>query len=47
MVIAASSAVLLRIYVTTDEGGFYPRVRSIEVFGSDMITGRPVSERLT
>jgi hypothetical protein len=47
MVISTVSAVLLRIYVTTDEGGFYPRVRSIEVFGTNMITGRPVSERLT
>ena len=47
MVIAKRSALLNRIFVATDESGLLPRVRSVDVYGTDMLTGRPLSERLT
>lgn len=46
VLIGGRSAVLSRIYVTTDERGLIPSVRSVDLFGLDMVTGLPSSERL-
>ncbi|HVH46542.1 MAG TPA: DUF4833 domain-containing protein, partial [Labilithrix sp.] len=46
VLIGGRSAVLKRIYVTTDESGLIPIVRSVDLFGDDMVTGRPSTERI-
>lgn len=46
ILIKGRSAVLGRIYVFADESAFIPRVRWIDLFGVDMVTGAAVSERL-
>lgn len=45
-VIDGAEAVLQRVYVTTDEDGAVPAVRSIELFGVDVATGAPRVEKL-
>ena len=46
IVIAGRSAVLDRMYVSTDESAFIPRVLWVDLFGADMETGKPLTERL-
>ena len=46
ILIKGRSAVLGRIYVFADESALIPRVRWIDLFGVDMVTGAAVSERL-
>lgn len=46
ILIKGRSAVLRRIYVFADESALIPRVRWIDLFGADMVTGAAVSERL-
>lgn len=46
IVIGNKSAVLSRIFVATDESAFLPRVKWVDLFGVDMVTGAPVTERL-
>lgn len=45
-VIQGKSAVLDRMFVATDESAFLPRVRWIDLFGTDMTTGAQLTERL-
>lgn len=45
-VIAGRSAVLMKIFVSSDESAFIPRVKWVDLFGVDMITGKPLTERL-
>ena len=44
--IAGSEAVLQRVFVTTDESGPVPAVKSIELFGVDAATGEPCTEKI-
>jgi hypothetical protein len=44
--IDGADAVLERVFVTTDEGGAVPKVKSIELFGVDAVSGAPRSERI-
>jgi hypothetical protein len=37
---------LERVYVQTREGGAFPKVLYIELFGRDAASGKPVSERI-
>jgi Domain of unknown function (DUF4833) len=46
IVIRGRSAVLTRMFVSSDESAFIPRVRWVDLFGLDMVTGEPVTERL-
>ncbi|MDF2692104.1 MAG: hypothetical protein K0S65_487 [Labilithrix sp.] len=46
IVIGGRSAVLERMYVSSDESALIPRVRWIDLFGTDMETGKPLTERL-
>ena len=46
VVIAGRSAVLTRIFVASDESGLIPSVRWIDLFGVDMVTGKPSTERV-
>lgn len=46
IVVGARSAVLSRIFVATDESAFIPRVKWVDLFGVDMVSGEPVTERL-
>lgn len=46
IVIRGRSAVLERIYVETNESGLIPSVRWVDLYGSDMETGRRLTERL-
>jgi hypothetical protein len=39
-------AVLKRIYVKSKEGGLMPKVESIELFGEDATTGKPLHEQV-
>ena len=39
-------AVLKRIYVKSKEGGLMPKVESIELFGEDATTGKPLHEKI-
>jgi hypothetical protein len=41
------SAILQKIYVMADESGVIPRVRWIDLFGTDMVTGQPLTERVS
>ena len=44
--IGGSEAVLQRVFVTTDESGPVPAVKSIELFGVDAATGAPCTEKI-
>jgi hypothetical protein len=46
VVIRGRSAVLSRIFVASDESAFIPRVKWVDLFGVDMETGKPLTERL-
>lgn len=46
IVIAGKSAVLTKMFVSSDESAFIPRVRWVDLFGVDMVTGKPLTERL-
>ncbi|MBX3203722.1 MAG: DUF4833 domain-containing protein [Labilithrix sp.] len=46
IVIGGKSAVLTRMFVASDESAFIPRVKWVDLFGVDMVTGQPVTERL-
>jgi len=46
ILIQKRSAVLTRMYVMTDESGLIPSVRWVDLFGTDMVTGQPLTERL-
>jgi hypothetical protein len=46
MLIRGRSAVLTRMFVSSDESALVPRVRWVDLFGDDMLTGQPLSERL-
>jgi len=39
-------AILKRIYVKSKEGGLMPKVESIELFGEDAATGKPLHEKV-
>ena len=39
-------AILKRIYVKSKEGGLMPKVESIELFGEDASTGKPLHEKV-
>ena len=39
-------AILKRIYVKSKEGGLMPKVESIELFGEDATTGKPLHEKI-
>ena len=41
------NAVLERVFVSSEEGALLPRVRWIDLFGHDIVTGAPLTERLT
>ncbi len=45
-VIAGRSAVLSRMFVSSDESAFIPRVKWVDLFGVDMVNGKPLTERL-
>lgn len=45
--IDGAEAVLQRVYVTTDERGAMPEVKSVELFGVDVATGQARVEKLT
>jgi Domain of unknown function (DUF4833) len=47
VVIAGKSATLVRMFVESDESAIIPRVRWVDLFGIDMVTGKPITERLT
>jgi Domain of unknown function (DUF4833) len=38
--------ILTRIYVKSKEGGLMPKVESIELFGEDATTGKPLHEKI-
>lgn len=42
-----AETVLQRVYVTTDERGAVPEVKSVELFGVDLATGQARVEKLT
>ena len=44
--IDGEEAVLERVFVTTDERGAVPSVKSIELFGVDARSGAPLSEKI-
>ena len=46
VVIAGRSAVLTKIFVSSDESAFIPRVRWVDLFGVDMVNGKALTERL-
>jgi len=46
VLIGGRSAVLSRIFVSSDESAFIPRVKWVDLFGADMVTGKPLTERL-
>lgn len=46
VVVGGRSAVLDRVFVQTDESGLVPSVRWLDVHGTDMVTGKPVVERV-
>jgi hypothetical protein len=46
VLIGGKSAVLSRIFVASDESAFIPRVKWVDLFGVDMTTGKPITERL-
>lgn len=46
VVIGGRSAVLSKIFVSSDESAFIPRVKWVDLFGVDMVTGKPLTERL-
>lgn len=45
IVLRGRSSILQRIYVMADESGLIPSVRWIDLFGTDMLTGEPLTER--
>jgi hypothetical protein len=44
--ISGQQAYMDRLYVATDESGVFPKVLYVDVFGVDMATGKPVTERI-
>jgi hypothetical protein len=46
MVIAGKPAYLEKMFITESEGAIIPKVRSIELFGKDKITGEEVHEKI-
>lgn len=46
VVIAGRSAVLQRIFVSSDESALVPRGRWVDLHGTDMVTGKSLVERL-
>ncbi|MBX3260487.1 MAG: DUF4833 domain-containing protein [Labilithrix sp.] len=46
VLIGGRSAVLSRMYVSSDESAFIPRVRWVDLFGVDMVNGKAITERL-
>lgn len=46
IVIRGKSALLERMFVFADESAFVPHVRWIDLFGVDMVSGQPLTERL-
>ncbi|AKV03382.1 hypothetical protein AKJ09_10045 [Labilithrix luteola] len=46
MIIAGATAVLDHLYVASDEGGVMPKVKYVDAFGTEMSTGKKVTERL-
>lgn len=46
VVLASRSAILQRMYVMSDESGLVPSVRWVDLFGIDMVTGEPITERV-
>lgn len=45
-VIAGRSAVLERLYVSVDEGGVFPKVNWVDLYGTDMSNQAPLRERI-
>jgi hypothetical protein len=45
-VIQGKNAMLTRLYVFADESAFIPSVRFIDLFGTDLVTGAALTERL-
>lgn len=46
MTIAGALAVLDHLFVASDEGGVMPTVKYVDAFGTEMSTGKKVTERL-
>jgi hypothetical protein len=47
MTIAGRSAVLSKMYVSANDKALIPSVRYVDLFGTDMATGQPLTERMT
>lgn len=44
--IAGKDAFMSRIYVASDESGVMPKVLYVDVFGEEMVGGKPVQEHI-